>query len=109
MVKDIIMPIVGKFLGGLNFTEMFIVLTPPSKPIEGPATFEALTKAGANLWAYGNFITIVINFVILAFVIFWMVKAFNKARAQPEAAPAEPAPTPEDIVLLREIRDSLKK
>jgi large conductance mechanosensitive channel len=109
MVKDIIMPIVGKFLGGLNFTEMFIVLTPPSKPIEGPATFEALTKAGANLWAYGNFITIVINFVILAFVIFWMVKAFNKARAQPEAAPAEPAPTPEDIMLLREIRDSLKK
>lgn len=109
MVKDIIMPIVGKFLGGLNFTEMFIVLTPPSKPVDGPATFEALTKAGANLWAYGNFITIVINFIILAFVIFWMVKAFNKARTQPEAAPAAPAPTPEDIVLLREIRDSLKK
>lgn len=109
MVKDIIMPIVGKVLGGLNFTEMFIVLTPPAKPVEGPATFEALTKAGANLWAYGNFLTIVINFVILAFVIFWMVKAFNKARTQPEAAPAAPAPTPEDIVLLREIRDSLKK
>jgi large conductance mechanosensitive channel len=111
MVKDIIMPLVGKFLGGLNFTEMFLILTPPSKPLEGPATFEALTKAGANLWAYGNFITIVINFVILAFVIFWMVKMFNKARNQPEAAPApaEPAPTPEDIVLLREIRDSLKK
>lgn len=111
MVKDIIMPIVGKFLGGLNFTEMFVVLTPPSKPLEGPATYEALTKAGANLWAYGNFITIVINFVILAFVIFWMVKMFNKARTQPEAAPApaEPPPTPEDIVLLREIRDSLKK
>jgi large conductance mechanosensitive channel len=109
MVKDIIMPIVGKFLGGLNFTEMFIVLTPPSKPVDGPATFEALTKAGANLWAYGNFITIVINFIILAFVIFWMVKAFNKARTQPEAAPAAPPPTPEDIVLLREIRDSLKK
>lgn len=109
MVKDIIMPIVGKFIGGLNFTEMFIVLTPPSKPLEGPATFEALTKAGANLWAYGNFLTILINFVILAFVIFWMVKVFNKARNQPAPAPAEPAPTPEDIVLLREIRDSLKK
>jgi large conductance mechanosensitive channel len=111
MVKDIIMPVIGKFLGGLNFTEMFIVLTPPSKPLEGPATFEALTKAGANLWAYGNFITIVINFIILAFVIFQMVKLFNKAKSQPEAAPApaEPPPTPEDIVLLREIRDSLKK
>jgi large conductance mechanosensitive channel len=111
MVKDIVMPIVGKFLGGMNFTEMFIVLTPPSKPVEGPATFEALTKAGANLWAYGNFITVVINFIILAFVIFQMVKLFNKAKSQPETAPAPatPAPTPEDIVLLREIRDSLKK
>jgi large conductance mechanosensitive channel len=111
MVKDIIMPIVGKVIGGLNFTEMFVVLTPPSKPLEGPATYEALTKAGANLWAYGNFLTIVINFIILAFVIFWMVKVFNKARTRDEEAPAPaaPAPTPEDIVLLREIRDSLKK
>lgn len=109
MVKDVIMPIVGKFIGGLNFTEMFVVLTPPSKPVEGAATYEALSKAGANLWAYGNFLTIVINFIILAFVIFWMVKVFNKARTQPAAAaPAEPPPTPEEIMLLREIRDSLK-
>jgi large conductance mechanosensitive channel len=109
LVKDIIMPIVGKFIGGLNFTEMFIVLSPPTKPVDGAQTFEALTKAGANLFAYGNFITIVINFVILAFVIFWMVKVFNKANSAPAPAPTEPAPTPEDIALLRELRDSLKK
>jgi large conductance mechanosensitive channel len=109
LVKDIVMPLVGKFIGGLNFSEMFIVLSPPTKPVEGAQTFEALTKAGANLFAYGNFVTIVINFTILAFVIFWMIKMVNKANAKPAAEPAALAPTPEDIALLREIRDSLKK
>jgi large conductance mechanosensitive channel len=107
LVKDIIMPIVGKIFGGLNFTEMFIVLSPPAKAVEGAATYESLTKAGANLFAYGNFITIVINFIILAFIIFQMVRLVNKAKAA-EPAPAPAAP-PEDVVLLREIRDSLKK
>jgi large conductance mechanosensitive channel len=111
LVKDIIMPIVGKIFGGLNFTEMFIVLAPPAKAVEGAATYESLTKAGANLFAYGNFITILINFMILAFVIFQMVKVFNSAKEAaskpaPNAPPAAPA---EDIVLLREIRDALKK
>ena len=111
LVKDIIMPIVGKIFGGLNFTEMFIVLAPPAKAVEGAATYESLTKAGANLFAYGNFITILINFMILAFVIFQMVKVFNKAKEAaskpaPDAPPAAPA---EDTVLLREIRDALKK
>lgn len=111
LVKDIIMPIVGKIFGGLNFTEMFIVLAPPAKAVEGAATYESLTKAGANLFAYGNFITILINFMILAFVIFQMVKVFNTAKnaaskPAPDAPPAAPA---EDIVLLREIRDALKK
>jgi large conductance mechanosensitive channel len=111
LVKDIIMPIVGKIFGGMNFTEMFIVLAPPAKAVEGAATYESLTKAGANLFAYGNFITILINFVILAFVIFQMVKVFNSAKnaaskPAPDAPPAAPA---EDIVLLREIRDALKK
>jgi large conductance mechanosensitive channel len=108
MVKDIIMPIVGKIFGGLNFTEMFIVLAEPTKAIEGVRSYDTLTKAGANLFAYGNFITIVINFIILAFVIFQMVKAFNKAKGGVNMEAAA-APTPEDILLLREIRDGLKK
>ncbi len=107
LVKDVIMPIVGKIFGNLNFTEMFIVLSPPSKAVEGAQTYESLTKAGANLLAYGNFITILLNFVILAFIIFQMVRMMNKLKkAEPAAAPAAPA---EDVVLLREIRDALKK
>jgi large conductance mechanosensitive channel len=107
MVKDIIMPLVGKLFGGLNFTEMYIVLSPPAKAVEGAATYESLTKAGANLFAYGNFLTIVLNFIILAFIVFQMVKMMN--RFKKEAPPAAPAATPEDVVLLREIRDALKK
>ncbi|MNX75272.1 Large-conductance mechanosensitive channel [compost metagenome] len=72
----------------------------------GPMTFAELTKAGANVFAWGNFVTIIINFVLLAFVIFWMVKAIYKARNKAEEAPAA---TPEDVALLREIRDLLKK
>ena len=107
LVKDIIMPIVGRIFGNLSFTEMYIQLSQPIKAVEGAATYESLTKAGANLLAYGNFITIVINFVILAFVIFQMVRVMNRMKkAEAAAAPAAPA---EDVVLLREIRDSLKK
>jgi large conductance mechanosensitive channel len=107
LVKDIIMPIVGKIFGGLNFTEMFVMLSPPAKAVEGAASYDTLIKAGANLFAYGNFITILINFIILAFIIFQMVKAMNSMKkAEPAAAPAAPA---EDVMLLREIRDSLKK
>lgn len=101
LVNDIIMPIVGKIFGGLDFSNMYI-------PLNGQDTALALVeakKAGAVL-AYGNFITIVINFIILAFVIFQMVKMVNRMKkVEPAAAPA----TPDDIVLLREIRDALKK
>jgi large conductance mechanosensitive channel len=107
LVKDIIMPIVGKIFGGLNFTEMFIVLSPPAKAVEGAASYDSLTKAGANLFAYGNFMTILINFIILAFIVFQIVKAMNAMKkAEPAPAPTAPA---EDVQLLREIRDSLKK
>ena len=108
-VKDLIMPLVGKVFGGLDFANWFIMLGNPPPGYNGPMTYDALTKAGVPLLAYGNFITIVINFIILAFVIFWMVKMFAKARARLEAAPKAPPPPPEEVLLLREIRDLLKR
>lgn len=106
-VGDLIMPIVGKIFGGTNFTEMYVMLAPPVKAVEGATSYASLKAAGANLFAYGNFITIVVNFAILAFVIFLMVKQMNKMKkAEAAAAPAAPA---EDVVLLRQIRDSLAK
>jgi large conductance mechanosensitive channel len=109
LVKDLIMPVVGRIFGGLDFSNWFVVLGTPPAGYSGPMTYEALTKAGVPLLAWGNFITIVINFVILAFVIFWIIKRFNAAKSKFDTVPAAPAPTPEDVVLLREIRDSLKK
>jgi large conductance mechanosensitive channel len=107
IVKDLIMPVVGRLLGGLDFSNYFIMLAAPAADFKGPATYEALTKAGVPLFAYGNFITVAINFIILAFIIFMMVKQIN--RMKKEAPPAPPAAPPEDVVLLREIRDALKK
>jgi len=105
LVNDIVMPLFSTLLGGhIDFTNLFIVLG--NVPEGVPRTFDALKKAGVPIFAYGNFITISINFVLLAFVIFQMVKVVNKIRAN-DAPP--PPPTPEDVVLLREIRDSLKK
>ena len=101
LVGDIIMPIVGKIFGGLDFSNMYIPLNGQEM---GLALVEA-KKAGAVL-AYGNFITIVINFISLAFIIFLMVKQMNKLK---KTAPPTPAATPEDVMLLREIRDSLRK
>jgi large conductance mechanosensitive channel len=101
------MPIIGKVLGGLDFSNYFIALSDPPAGYSGPMTYEALSKAGVPLFAYGNFITVAINFVILAFIILMMVKQIN--RLKKEAPPAPPAAAPEDVVLLREIRDSLKK
>jgi large conductance mechanosensitive channel len=105
LVNDIIMPVVSKLVGGLDFSNMFIKLA--EGPADIPQTYDALKKAGVPLLAYGNFITIVLNFIILAFVIFMMVKQVNKLKkAEPAPAPAAP---PEEVTLLREIRDSLKK
>jgi len=106
LVNDIVMPLISSLLGGrIDFTNLFIVLG--TVPDNVPRTFDALKKAGIPIFAYGNFITISINFILLAFVIFQMVKIVNKIRLQDEE-PKPAAPTPEDIVLLREIRDSLK-
>ena len=104
LVKDMIMPVVGRIFGGFDFSNYFLVLAPPPPGYSGPMTYDALTKAGVPLLAYGNFITVVINFLILAFIIFLMVKAINRLR---RTDPAPPAPK-EDTLLLREIRDSLK-
>jgi large conductance mechanosensitive channel len=109
LVKDLIMPIVGRLFGGLDFSNWFVALGNPPAGYGGPMTYEALTKAGVPLFAYGNFITVAINFVILAFVIFMMVKQINRLKREAPSAPAAPAATPEEVVLLREIRDSLKK
>ena len=105
LVNDIVMPLISTPLGGrIDFTNLFIMLG--TAPENVPRTFDALKKAGIPIFAYGNFITILINFILLAFVIFQMVKIINKIRdEEPKPIP----PTPEDIVLLREIRDSLKK
>ncbi len=104
LVGDLIMPIVGKIFGGLDFSNYFL-------PLAGQTatTLVEAKKAGA-VFAYGNFITIAINFIILAFIIFLMVKQMNRLKREaPPPPPAPPAPTPEDVILLREIRDSLKK
>ena len=108
LVNDIVMPVISTLLGGhIDFTNLFIVLG--NIPEGVPRTFDALKKAGIPIFAYGNFITISINFILLAFVIFQMVKVVNRIRVM-DAPPVPPAPpTPEDVVLLREIRDSLKK
>lgn len=105
LVNDIIMPVISKVVGGLDFSNMFIKLA--DSPAGIPETYDALKKAGVPLLAYGNFITIVLNFLILAFIIFLMVKQMNKLK-KAEPAPVPPAPA-EEVILLREIRDSLKK
>jgi len=101
LVGDIIMPLVGKLLGGLDFSNYFIALSGQT------ATNLADAKKAGAVFAYGNFITVAINFIILAFIIFLMVRQFNRLRTQ--TPPAPPAAPPEDITLLREIRDALKR
>ena len=105
VVGDLIMPIVGRVFGNVNFADMFIALK--EVPAGTVMTLEAVKKAGVPVFAYGNFLTVVLNFAILAFIIFMIVKQMNKLKGS--APPAAPAPTAEDVLLLREIRDSLKK
>ena len=109
IVEDLIMPVISRLFGGLDFSNWFFMLGNPPAGYTGPMTYEALTKAGVPLFAYGNFTTIVINFAILALVIFVMIQRFNAVKSRLDATPPPPAPTPEDVLLLREIRDALKK
>ncbi len=103
MVNDLIMPVVGAVVGNLDFSNMFLVL---GKNPNNLAVLADLKKAGVPVLAYGSFITVAVNFIILAFIIFMMVKQINRLkRSEPVAPPA----TPEDVALLREIRDSLRK
>ena len=105
MVGDLIMPVVGAIFGSLDFSSKFIVMG--NVPTGTLMTLDSLKKAGVPVLAYGNFITIAVNFLILAFIIFMMVKQVNRMKRA--APPAAPAATPEDVLLLREIRDNLKK
>ena len=111
LVEDVIMPVVGRVVGNLDFSNLFIALA--EVPAGTAMTLEAVRKAGVPVLAYGSFLTVMLNFAILAFVIFMMVKQVNRlvglAKKEEPAAPAEAPPTPEDIVLLREIRDALTK
>jgi len=107
IVKDLIMPVVGRIFGGLDFSNYFILLSSPPADYKGAMTYADLTKAGLPVFAYGNFLTIVVNFLILALIIFMMVKQVNRLKAA-EPPPAAPA-TPEDVLLLRQIRDAVSK
>ena len=105
VVGDLIMPIVAAIIGKPDFSNLFFVLG--TAPAGTAQTLDALKKAGVPVFAWGSFLTVVLNFLILAFIIFLMVKQMNKLKR--EAPPPAPAAPPEDIVLLREIRDALKK
>ncbi len=104
VVSDLILPLVGAVIGKLDFSNLFVVLG--SVPAGTLMTLDALKKAGVPVFAYGNFITVAVNFAILAFIIFLMIKQINRLKKETPAAPAAPS---EDVLLLREIRDSLKK
>ena len=107
IVGDLIMPIIGAVIGKVDFSNLFVVLG--NVPAGTDASLAGLKKAGIPVFAYGNFITIAVNFLILAFIVFMMVKQLNRLKKEEPVVEAVPAATPEDVMLLREIRDSLKK
>ena len=107
VVGDLIMPVVGAIFGKLDFSNLFIMLG--QAPAGNAMTLDALRKVGVPVFAYGNFITVAVNFAILALIIFMMVKQINRLKKNAPPTPVVPAATAEDVLLLREIRDSLKK
>ncbi|WP_293187468.1 large conductance mechanosensitive channel protein MscL [Ottowia sp.] len=104
IVGDLIMPVAGRLVGGLDFSNYYLPLAGQA----GGLALEEAKKQGA-VFAYGNFITILVNFILLAFIIFVMVKQINRLKRNEEPAPAAPEAPPEEVQLLREIRDSLKR
>ena len=109
LTEDVIMPVVGWIFGGLDFSSKYVLLGPIPADYHGPMTYAALKAGGVPVLGWGQFITVVINFLILAFIIFLFVRAANRVMAKKEEAPAEPAAEPADVALLREIRDELRK
>ena len=107
VVNDLIMPMVGLVFGKLDFSDLFVVIG--SVPEGTPRTLAALKTAGIPVFAYGNFITVAVNFVILAFIIFIMIKQINRLKREAPAAPAQPEVATEEVLLLREIRDQLRR
>ena len=108
MVRDVIMPPIGLLLGNVDFSDLFLVLK--QGKVVGPyLTVEAAQKAGAVTFNYGMFLNTVMTFVIVAFAVFLLIRAINRLKRKEAEKPAEPPATPEDIVLLREIRDALSK
>jgi large conductance mechanosensitive channel len=106
LTDDIIMPVVGAIFGGLDFSSYKVLLKPVPATYHGPMSYAALKAAGVPMLGYGQFITVAVGFLILAFIIYMMVKYAMKIMPRKEAAPAGPA---EDVLLLREIRDELRK
>ncbi|WP_298674211.1 large conductance mechanosensitive channel protein MscL [uncultured Sphingomonas sp.] len=105
LTEDVIMPVIGKLFGGLDFSSYFIVLGKVPEKLQGSTDYAALKKAGVPLLGYGEFITQAVNFLIIAFIIFLVIRAVNRVMPKAEAAPAA---DPADVVLLREIRDELR-
>jgi large conductance mechanosensitive channel len=109
LTEDVIMPIVSWIFGGLDFSSKYILLGPIPAGYHGPMTYAGLKAEGVAMLGWGAFVTVVINFLILAFIIFLLVRTANRMMAKKAEAPAEPAAEPTDLVLLREIRDELRK
>lgn len=112
LTEDVLMPIIGKIFGGLDFSSYFLVLGTVPANLVGSTDYVALKKAGVPLLGYGAFLTQAVNFVIVAFIIFMLLRTVNRATAiferEKEKAAAEPAAEPTDVALLREIRDELR-
>jgi large conductance mechanosensitive channel len=108
LTGDVIMPLIGAVVGKLDFSNYYTLLGPVPDSYHGPMSYAALKAAGVPMLGYGAFLTAVVNFLILAFIIFLLVKAAVRAMRSRDAAPEAPAAPPEEVVLLREIRDALK-
>ncbi|MEN2786986.1 large conductance mechanosensitive channel protein MscL [Sphingomonas qilianensis] len=109
LTDDIIMPVIGWITGGLDFSSYFVVLGKAPAALAGSTDYAALKKAGVSVWGYGAFVTAAVNFLILAFIIFLLIRVVNRLVPKPDEAPVAPAVEPADIALLRDIRDELRK